>query len=206
MKIVKIGRGSSNNVIVNDGYVSHAHCQIIQENDGSFTLIDVGSKNGTYINGVQRSGQVKLNKNDIVRIGNTTLPWQSYFPPIDTTGSGGDDEGGGSGTSGGDDRPKTSTQGLVLGAIALIVSLIGAGMMLFAFIKISTWGIFGALFGGAKLLWVSVGVNVVAYILASVADEIDDYDTKNIAATIAKWLSGAGLTIMLALYLWLQFS
>ena len=97
MKIVKIGRGSSNDVMINDGYVSHAHCQIIQENDGSFTLIDVGSSNGTYINGVQRHGQVKLNKNDIVRIGNTTLPWQSYFsggnstslPPTGTVIDGG---------------------------------------------------------------------------------------------------------------------
>lgn len=79
MKIVTIGRSSTNNINVNDSLVSRVHCQIIQENDGSFTLSDSGSKNGTYVNGVKRHGQVKLNPNDIIRIGNSTLPWQSYF-------------------------------------------------------------------------------------------------------------------------------
>ena len=63
-------------------------------------MIDKGSANGTYVNGVKRHGQVKLNPNDIIRVGNSTLPWQSYFigencyPP---TGGGtviGGDDGG----------------------------------------------------------------------------------------------------------------
>lgn len=81
MKIVRIGRERDNDVILpaGDKSASRHHCQIIQENDGTYTLVDVGSTNGTYVNGVQRHGQVKLNRNDIVRAGNSTLPWQTYF-------------------------------------------------------------------------------------------------------------------------------
>ncbi len=80
MKIIKIGRSSSNDVnINNDSLVSRAHCQIIQDDNGNFTLIDTNSKNGTFINGTMRHGEVRLNKSDIIRIGNTTLPWQTYF-------------------------------------------------------------------------------------------------------------------------------
>lgn len=81
MKIVRIGRSSDNNINLpaDDLNASRHHCQIIQEDDGSYTLVDVGSSNGTYVNGVKRHGQVKLNPNDIIRVGNSTLPWQSYF-------------------------------------------------------------------------------------------------------------------------------
>lgn len=81
MKIVRIGRSRGNdiNLPADDLTASKYHCQIIQEDDGSYTLVDVGSTNGTYVNGVKRHGQVKLNRNDIVRAGNQTLPWQTYF-------------------------------------------------------------------------------------------------------------------------------
>ena len=101
MKIVRIGREIDNDIILpaGDKSASRHHCQIIQENDGTYTLVDVGSTNGTYVNGVQRHGQVKLNRNDIVRAGNSTLPWQTYF-----TNDGG---GGGMqiGPDGGDYQP-----------------------------------------------------------------------------------------------------
>lgn len=79
MKIVHIGRSSSNDINIDDNKVSRLHCQIIQNDDGSFVLIDVDSTNGTYVNGVKRHGEVRLKRTDIIRIGNTTLPWQSYF-------------------------------------------------------------------------------------------------------------------------------
>lgn len=83
MKVVNIGRSQSNDIVVNDPLVSGIHCQIIKDNYGNFTIIDTNSTNGTYVNGTQRHGQVGLNPNDIVRIGNTTLPWQSYFSGYD---------------------------------------------------------------------------------------------------------------------------
>ena len=89
MKIIKIGRSSNNDVNINDNLVSRVHCQIIQDDNGNFRLIDTGSKNGTFINGTMRHGEVRLNKTDIVRIGNTTLPWQTYF----NNSTGGGDNG-----------------------------------------------------------------------------------------------------------------
>lgn len=79
MKIIKIGRGSGNDVNIDDMHVSSSHCQIIMDDYGNFKLVDVNSTNGTYVNGVKRRGEVALNKTDIIRVGNTTLPWQNYF-------------------------------------------------------------------------------------------------------------------------------
>jgi hypothetical protein len=79
MKVVTIGRSSSCNVVIDDPTVSLNHCQIIQGDNGDFIIVDTNSTNGTMINGQKRYGQVRLNPNDIVKIGNTVLPWQAYF-------------------------------------------------------------------------------------------------------------------------------
>ncbi len=80
MKIVTIGRSTSNEICIQDPLVTRvAHCQITQDDNGNFRLIDTNSTNGTYVNGIRIQGEVRLNRSDIIRIGNTTLPWQSYF-------------------------------------------------------------------------------------------------------------------------------
>lgn len=79
MKIVKIGRNAQNDVVIDDEFVSASHCQIIQDDRGNYVLVDTNSSNGTYVNGVKRRGEVRLNPSDIVKVGHTTLPWQNYF-------------------------------------------------------------------------------------------------------------------------------
>ena len=79
MKSITIGRGSENDVVVPDDCASRKHCQIIQDNDGRFRLIDFRTPNGTYVNGVKRHGEISLNETDRVKIGNSTVPWFSYF-------------------------------------------------------------------------------------------------------------------------------
>ncbi|MDR1594876.1 MAG: CD225/dispanin family protein [Prevotellaceae bacterium] len=79
MKVVTIGRNPGNNVVINDPLVGRNHCQIIQDDYGKFSLVDNNSTNGTFVNGQRRQGQICLNPSDIVRIGNTNLPWMSYF-------------------------------------------------------------------------------------------------------------------------------
>lgn len=79
MQIIRIGRDSSNNVVVKDPLASRKHCQIIEDDNGNFRIDDLDSLNGTYVNGVLRRGSTYLSPNDIVRIGNTVLPWQNYF-------------------------------------------------------------------------------------------------------------------------------
>lgn len=80
MKVITIGRSTEgNDVIIDDPWVSRHHFQIVQDDDGSFRLADFGSTNGTYINGQRVSGEVDLDENDIIRVGNTIIPWKQYF-------------------------------------------------------------------------------------------------------------------------------
>ena len=78
--MIKVGRSSSNDIVIsNDQYVSGTHCEFIQDENGDYWVVDLNSKNGTFVNGVRRSGKMKLNSNDMVRIGNTMLPWMNYL-------------------------------------------------------------------------------------------------------------------------------
>jgi pSer/pThr/pTyr-binding forkhead associated (FHA) protein len=79
MTIVTIGRDKDNNIVVSDNYVGRHHLQLIQDDRGNYLVSDLNSTNGTYVNGKKITGQVHLNPDDIIRIGNTTLPWKSYF-------------------------------------------------------------------------------------------------------------------------------
>ena len=56
---VKIGRAASNDIQIAEGHVSREHA-IVACKDGVFTVDDVGSANGTFINGVQVYGMNPL--------------------------------------------------------------------------------------------------------------------------------------------------
>jgi hypothetical protein len=79
MTIITVGREQDNTIVVSDNYVGRHHLQLIQDDRGNYLAVDLNSANGTYVNGNKIAGQVPLNPNDIIRIGNTTLPWKSYF-------------------------------------------------------------------------------------------------------------------------------
>lgn len=51
MKTKTIGKADTNDVIVNDPTVSRSHAKITQVDNDSFLVEDLGSLNGTYING-----------------------------------------------------------------------------------------------------------------------------------------------------------
>jgi hypothetical protein len=79
MKIITFGRHESNEVVINDSKVSRNHLQIIQDDNNNFMLVDFNSTNGTFVNEQRISGEVRLQPNDTIRIGNTNLNWQKYF-------------------------------------------------------------------------------------------------------------------------------
>jgi uncharacterized membrane protein YhaH (DUF805 family) len=79
MKTITIGRSAQNDIVISDEKVSRIHLQIIQDDYGNFRLTDFGSTNGTFVNGRKVTGEVSLNPNDRIVIGDTTLPWQNYF-------------------------------------------------------------------------------------------------------------------------------
>ena len=87
MKVITIGRSEENDVVITDPCASRHHLQIIQHDDGHFSVSDFGSTNGTYVNGQRINGEVILRDNDIIRIGNTTIPWTTYFNPVEQNGT-----------------------------------------------------------------------------------------------------------------------
>jgi serine/threonine protein kinase len=79
-KVLTFGRHIDNDIVIsNDQLISRNHLQIIKYSNGRFAINDLNSTNGTYVNNVRITGEVELNTNDIVKIGNTVLPWLLYF-------------------------------------------------------------------------------------------------------------------------------
>ncbi|MCB9709307.1 MAG: FHA domain-containing protein [Myxococcales bacterium] len=66
-----LGRGIDNEIILSDVTVSRKHLKILNR-DGVLTLYDLGSGNGTMVNG-KAVFEVSLNCDDRIRIGETTL-------------------------------------------------------------------------------------------------------------------------------------
>ena len=80
MKVITIGRDNeNNNIVVNDHKVSRIHLQMVLDDSGNYSVVDLNSTNGTFVNGQRITGEVPLKVTDELRIGDTVLPWQSYF-------------------------------------------------------------------------------------------------------------------------------
>lgn len=80
MKVIRVGRGLDNDIqLQNDLYASRNHCRLILDDGGNYVLEDLNSTNGTYVNGQRIYNSVYLRPGDQVQIGNTVLPWESYF-------------------------------------------------------------------------------------------------------------------------------
>lgn len=67
-----VGRNSENSIAINDGFVSGSHAEI-SFNQGAWWLMDVGSTNGTQVNGQPVQGKVQLHSGDIVAFGRVHL-------------------------------------------------------------------------------------------------------------------------------------
>ncbi len=59
-----IGRGIVNNLVLPDNRVSARHAMVHSPVTGEYWLIDLGSRNGTYVNGRRVSQPVRLQDND----------------------------------------------------------------------------------------------------------------------------------------------
>ena len=69
--INSLGRHPNNSIQLLDKIVSKEHC-ILEQRDGGFVLRDLGSLNGTYVNG-ERIRTATLTTGDEVRIGRYVL-------------------------------------------------------------------------------------------------------------------------------------
>jgi hypothetical protein len=71
----KIGRDNSNVVAVEDAKASREHAKV-RFADGVYSIVDLGSGNGTFVNDRQISGQTPLSDGDLIRVGDTVLQFK----------------------------------------------------------------------------------------------------------------------------------
>jgi hypothetical protein len=71
------GRSAQNDVeLAGDEYASSRHARIEPRRDGVW-LEDIGSTNGTYLNGIRLTHPKRLAPGDVVRIGETELRYET---------------------------------------------------------------------------------------------------------------------------------
>ncbi len=74
---LSIGRGKHNDIVVPDHYCSLDHAEF-KHNRGMTTLEDVGSTNGTWVNGERINSQVQLVSGDFIKIGSITFLYSRW--------------------------------------------------------------------------------------------------------------------------------
>ena len=74
---LRVGRSTDNDLSVEgDEFASSHHARFEPRRDGVY-IEDIGSTNGTYVNGIRLTRERKLAPGDVVRIGETDLRFES---------------------------------------------------------------------------------------------------------------------------------
>jgi pSer/pThr/pTyr-binding forkhead associated (FHA) protein len=94
VKATRIGRHPDNGIVVSDLGVSKQHAELRLSPAGRYSIIDLGSHRGTYVNGT-RVDQAELTEGDIIGIGRATFRFSGgELHPYAGEGPGrGDDSG-----------------------------------------------------------------------------------------------------------------
>lgn len=69
---VVLGREENCDIIIQDAEVSRRHSELVWEHNG-FVMQDLGSSNGTFVNGVQITSPTRLKPGDVIGLGQTGL-------------------------------------------------------------------------------------------------------------------------------------
>src|SRR5690349_20884869 len=81
--INSLGRHPNNSIQLLDKIVSKEHC-ILEQRDGGVVLRDLGSLNGTYVNGERVRGEMMLRHDDEIALGSTRARFDDgHGPPLD---------------------------------------------------------------------------------------------------------------------------
>lgn len=71
-QVTTVGRAPTNRIVVRDDICSRNHCEIFQS-DSEWTLRDLGSRNGTLVNGTRVAGDWPLAEGELIQIGSCDL-------------------------------------------------------------------------------------------------------------------------------------
>ncbi len=77
-----IGRSEDNNFVITDRWISRNHAMLQYMETGEFYLIDLGSRNGSFVNGRRVSIPVTLQNGDHLTFGQTEM---DFYCPIDAS-------------------------------------------------------------------------------------------------------------------------
>lgn len=67
-----LGRSDEADIVIDDPYASEFHLRLVAQ-EGGLTLHDLGSTNGTYLNGRRVTAPTELRRGDAVQVGKTVM-------------------------------------------------------------------------------------------------------------------------------------
>jgi pSer/pThr/pTyr-binding forkhead associated (FHA) protein len=67
-----LGRSAETDVVLNDPYASDFHMRLVSQENGMM-LHDLGSTNGTYVNGRRVTAPTQLRRGDTIQVGKTVM-------------------------------------------------------------------------------------------------------------------------------------
>lgn len=74
MRSLKIGRSTSNDIVLNDQTISAQHAVLYVDDSNRYHIKDLNSTNGTFVND-KRVADAQLKPTDVVRLGNHRIDW-----------------------------------------------------------------------------------------------------------------------------------
>ncbi len=69
---ITVGRSHENTIQLNDPSVSSQHCHFERSGD-SYSVTDLGSTNGSFVNGMQVSEDIEIHPKDIIQLGDMEI-------------------------------------------------------------------------------------------------------------------------------------
>lgn len=87
MRLLKIGRDSSCDIVLQSAKVSSLHAELTLLNNGDITVEDKGSHNGTFIMNqpIKPGKPVKVRRGDAIRFADVELQWSQVPMPEDNS-------------------------------------------------------------------------------------------------------------------------
>ena len=76
---VTLGRGLTNDIVIEDSKMSRAHARIEVDDEGQVKLVDLGSTNGSRLNG-EKVTEAQVKPGDVITLGSAQLRYQVATP------------------------------------------------------------------------------------------------------------------------------
>ncbi len=73
----RIGRGRNNDLVVDDHSISRQHAEIHRRHDGTFSIVDLDSLNGVFVND-KKVKQADIHEGDLVDVGDVGMKFTLY--------------------------------------------------------------------------------------------------------------------------------